>query len=688
MKSKMSFFNIGIIKQDFKQHGWLSIIYLLGLLFALPLQLLMIDPENYYRYENIKNVFLYHSEFQIIFLNTVPILAGIFLFRYLQVKESADMIHSLPIRRERLYINHIVSGLLMLLLPIIITAIVTWMIQYFVPFADKFVGAHLFAWIGTFSLMTIFLFIFTVLIGMVTGMSAAHGILTYIFLLFPAGIMALLSYHFKLFLYGFSESYMTEAKLEYLSPIIRFAEYAYKPFTVTELIIYIVLTLIFASIGYLLYKKRQLENATQAITFNILKPIFKFGVTFSTMLLGGAYFASTQNQSTSWLIFGYVIGGLFGYIAAEMVIQKTWRIYGKKLFLEITIYSLIIMGLFGGLQMDIIGYEKKLPEISQVEGVYYGNNYYELRDKMLKEKDQNNGKVILYQDNDYIEEVRLLHKNIIEKHPPITDSRVPGDNNRNMVIAYKLKNGDLLVREYRVSIDSIENALKPVMESAYYKHQTYRLDELTRDMKLATFYSSTPTNKSLAITDKDDILELKQIIKEEILNMSYEEMNDTRANWANIEFQFADFKEQEPNQYGKVYYSHSPMTNFEWKKSYKALEKWLADKGYLAKIQLSANDIKYMEIAKANNVPKVEVNRNYPIEVSRTYYPEEIFMKGMLDLPTVKIKDKTSIQEALENYSNYSSDGFYYVQFTTNKGEKFFGLFDTKYVPSFVEKLF
>ncbi|OEH92500.1 hypothetical protein [Bacillus solimangrovi] len=88
MKSKKSLFNVGIVKQDLRQHGWVSVLYLLGLLFALPLQMLMINEDSFRStYDNLETYFDIGVTIQIIFIYTLSILAGIFLFRYLQTKD-------------------------------------------------------------------------------------------------------------------------------------------------------------------------------------------------------------------------------------------------------------------------------------------------------------------------------------------------------------------------------------------------------------------------------------------------------------------------------------------------------------------------------------------------------------------------------------------------------------------------
>ena len=95
MPSKTSLFNREIFLQIVMSSGWISLIYFLGLLVSLPIRILMIYTENNtYKHtpEMVVNLFRYDLEIQVILFVVIPILMSIFLFRFLQVKQSAEFI--------------------------------------------------------------------------------------------------------------------------------------------------------------------------------------------------------------------------------------------------------------------------------------------------------------------------------------------------------------------------------------------------------------------------------------------------------------------------------------------------------------------------------------------------------------------------------------------------------------------
>ena len=109
MPSKTSLLNKELFLQILRGTGWISIIYFLGLLFALPIGILMIVYRKYiygtYTRDRVESLFdfQYDLEIQVILFMAIPILMAVFLFRFLQVKQSAEFMHSLPIRREKVF---------------------------------------------------------------------------------------------------------------------------------------------------------------------------------------------------------------------------------------------------------------------------------------------------------------------------------------------------------------------------------------------------------------------------------------------------------------------------------------------------------------------------------------------------------------------------------------------------------
>lgn len=590
------FFNPSIIRQDFRQHGWIGMIYLLGLLFALPLQLFMSnDPSAQPR--EIENLFRV-SDLQIFFLITFPVVAGLFLFRYLQTKSFSDLSHSLPLRREHLLTAHLTSGLALLLIPVWLTAGVVAIVHKWEGSMYIFQGAEIWSWCLTVTVITLFLFCFSAFVGICTGQSILQGIVTYILLILPAVLLEMINRHLYMYLYGFSGMSLTNSRSDSWSPIIRFMNLGGNPFNKVELWIYVALSALFIGLSYLLYRKRNTEKAGQAIAFNYFNPLFKIGVMLCTILIVGNYFADMKQQQIGWVISGYVIGAIIGYVAAEMIIRKTWQILTRKMPAEFAMYG-VLLGLLLYIPVSgLIGYEDRVPSSKNISGAYMGNDYSKYRiESDMYGTTPYNGLSPFSEDQDYVDAVRKLHEAIVASKPEIpTHISYYGYNRyQSFTLAYQLENGRKLMRQYYVSRAEFEPELKAVMETESYKRDQYDLALL--DKKLDVFWISN-RDKKVGITDPTEIAELKEIISREILNMSYEDQTNDKPDIASIETQF---KLGDYSTYGFSY---------PWKTSFHELDKWLTDKGYADKVRTTAEDIKSAKIIE-NNVMNPLNERGY-----------------------------------------------------------------------------
>ena len=126
------------------------------------------------------------------------------------------------------------------------------------------------------------------------------------------------------------------------------------------------------------------------------------------MLFGGVYFSAVQSNSVAWMIFGYVIGAVIGYYLAEIVLQKTWRVFGH--FKGILIYGVIAMVCIIGTQTFGF-YENHVPEQDEVKNVLLADTHYVYMDKEIY-GDIFTPSPLKEQEN--IEQVRKLHQEIIK----------------------------------------------------------------------------------------------------------------------------------------------------------------------------------------------------------------------------------------------------------------------------------
>ncbi|PFO09727.1 multidrug ABC transporter permease [Bacillus sp. AFS076308] len=650
MPSRMSWFNKEILLQIGRSTGWVSIVYFLGLLFILPIQLLMIysdETKSYYPEPN--NLFLVNFTFQIGLIVIVPVILAVFLFRFLHVKQAADLMHSLPLKRERIFHQYALTGMVFLILPVSVITFIILLMHNTLDFSNLFSVKDIFYWAGTTLVITLLLYTAALFIAMMTGMSTVQAVLAYVFLFFPIGMTMLVIFNLKIVLYGFPGDYFLNRQLEKLSPISYAAVLDSRKFQWNDGMVYILLIIVLYGLSIFFYKKRNLEAASEAIAFPKIRSVFKYGITFCMMLLGGSYFQEVSYGSFSWTIFGYVIGAVIGYLGAEMILRKTWRVFGriKGLIVYLAVTAVLVIG------VHILGfYENKVPEEEQIKTVLFSNQFgFYTKDDIYGEYYT----PMPMKEKANIEAVRRLHQQLLSDKK--INQQKENYQSENFYIQYELKNGSKVTREYSVNERLYEDFFKPIYESKEYKLSTKEIFKLKQNkIKTLTIGGNGPVSRGVTLSNSNDIKEVIGALRKDVLAESYEDSRYFKGSTI------------------EVYLGNDHFLSFEFKPINHNLTEWLRQKELLKDAKPSSDDVTHVLVAKAGteNTEDIEIIKS-DIEKSRD---------------TLDVTNKGQIEQMLNNASAdphheymavfyFGSAHYYEVMF-----------FDEKHAPDFIKDHF
>lgn len=660
MNSKTSF-SKGLFKNEIKRFKWMGIAYFVFLFFLIPLRIIMIYNSNNNYLRNLGRIFNFRNELLILSMVVVPILLGLLIFRYLQVNKRSDFVHSLPIKREGIYLTNITIGVLVLSLPVILISIISILFRYTFNLEAYITLKSIFSWTGITILINLTIFSITVFTGMITGITTLHGVLSFAFIFVPSILSMLVFSNLEKLLYGFNMSNINDEVILKLSPILMIITTKINSALSIEIISYIIFTIILLVISGYLYKRRKLEYATNSFSFNWVKPIFKYGITFSAMTLGGLYFTEIQRDNTFWLILGYLVGSLIGYIISEMIIRKSFTIL--KYMKGYIIYLIIITLLLIGIKIDITGFEKYVPNIDKIKSVHIGESLYNYDYSYFKNEviddfgltDENNKKLITE-----------LHKEIIRNKD--TNSR--DLNIRRMNIVYNFKNGNKVVRSYNINYDRYKKYLKPIYETAEHKkyyNNLYKPLFVVEEQKIdkITINTVNSINKRILITNPDEIKEVVKMLKEDVFDETYEEITDNILPWSNIEFLQSD------NKRYIIYF----------RKSFEKFEEWLKERGYYENSRIMPNDISYVRVYKVSDLQK---SNNDDIEIEKP----TIDYRNQENIKKLEIIDKDKIEYLLRITKESWLDRSYIVEYYDNyKNIIFSGTLD-EFIPDYIIEYF
>ena len=454
MRSRTSLFNPGLSKSLLKRFWPLWTVWFWLLIFILPFNISS-EIADFTRRGgdniavSITTCLLNNGIAMSWYACGVCPFAVLLMFSFLYNSKSSGMIASLPISRESVFVTSYLTGLVPLLLAELIAALVTVAVcggcEYLdIPFVWKclwMIAASTVAFYG----MASFCAMLTGNAIIVPFACIALGVAPY---LAYAGIGSAL----EALLYGFSfrESELFRRLSPYLGleSIYVNSEYAYRngvsevtgKITIENfelLSYYCIAGIVLSVIAFLLYRKRHMESAGDIVAVKVLKPVFKYclalaGACLLASVMYDVYFRDSFNGASAGVrtIASLVIGAFIGYFAAEMLLEKSLKVFRGN-WNGFIIFTAVLLIAAVCCEADIFGFEKYVPDADKVESVTL---YYSMDTE--------------YKEPENIEKITELHRQIVNSKK---NNELVSSDEDFLSIGYKLKNGKTVSRSYLIN---------------------------------------------------------------------------------------------------------------------------------------------------------------------------------------------------------------------------------------------
>lgn len=461
MKSKISLFNKAIFKRNLTGGWGLWVSILVIYLLALPINtygtLLNIGKYNTNLGENYMMecahsmvIRLWSMGFFVIFFAFVGLACAMFVFSYLFTGRNSNMMHTYPVSRIGLFVTNYVTGLLFLLAPMVLGALLMLAVGAAHGAVNGAVVRIFFIWIGTAAVENIFFFSMAVCMLMFVGNIIAIPVLYLILNFLYEGCLMIAGTMANAVCYGLSMSYTGLGfDLPVLTPISYLSKtgveiYAIKGFDyplyhMESLLGYFAVAILFTFIAIVTYQKKHIETAGDVITVNWLKPIFRWGVAVCTSGLGTLFFVDMlQTNSFFTILCIEAIIGILAFFITQMLLERSVHIFKKKRVRECVIYTAIVGICYFALDADVLGLEKKMPAADDIYSIqmYAGLDLYT-------------------EDAEEISWVQDIHRQIIASKKEF-ERKVNGSNTHPYYVnlEYTLKDNSTMRRVYEIPGDS------------------------------------------------------------------------------------------------------------------------------------------------------------------------------------------------------------------------------------------
>jgi ABC-2 type transport system permease protein len=718
MTSPTSFINRGILLNDLKRFWWIGAGYLLGLLsvplailtthtqMAQPMYLQVANRDGVLRDAYSQVFSLASPTLHMALLVLVPITTGLLLFHYLQDSRAADMLHALPVKRSAIYHTHILSGLLLLIVPFLLTALASWMVIGGLGITQ--VGALVVLnWLG-FSLLFLLLFFLTsVFAGMLTGMTTVQAALSFLLLLLPVGLSYLLLSNVRLYAYGFAYEYY--AKGAFYSPFFRMVEPSTLHAGGVAVLLAICAALYLA--GWYLYRRRRLEAAGDAIAFGFLRPVFQYGIAFFCTMWVGLYFFRSQDGSLGWTDVGYFLGSLIAYFLCEALLRKSPHIFDRKAVQGYGVLALAIGLLVVWLNYGLGGFEQRLPALDQVQSVYLGNGF-PIVQHVTGYGIDTTGQIApaipagtqggttgsylplpqpptAYHDADSIADILALQRALVANRGREKALGLANESRLQtapLCLVYNLKNGGHLYREYRVDLSGYTRELQPLYESSEYKYLHYPILEINPGDAQMMEIGLGEANKDVKLTDPRVVRQAVAALQSDARQRTGGEISDQPDGWDS----------QQPGwAYITIYFSNKRYVQTNWEKSDAHFGRFLQNIGEYANARLMPVDLQYAVVLKRTGVVVDGMD-------NQDMFWQYLAMSDGKD--TLRVTDPAQLETCLEQYTpigiqseNVPNHSVYQVVSSSQPYLVFFALKNGSYmaegfaaaaVPVFVKQYF
>lgn len=468
MRSGTSFFNGTVFKKTILRFWPVWAAYSVIWFVAMPLDaLMMLQLEAANRQYPDMGGFL-----ESFARNTVPGMTEVALFMavvfsalaamavcsHLYNAKSANLFGSLPIRREGLFLTHYLAGLAFLLVPNVVIFLLTLAVE--AAGGAVFLSELLF-WLWVTCGECLFFYSMAVFCGMFTGHILALPAFYCIFNALAYALYSLLRTVLESFYYGFGGfEDGVSGFTAWLTPVLKLARglgvYSYgygddlimaKRFEGEGIVaVYAVVAVVLAVGSFFLYRARRLESAGDVVSVKCMRPVFKYSVAVCAGLFFGMITAQIVYMQEPGLMISMVVWAVIGYFVAQMLLDKTFKVFHKWKGGLAVVAAFVLMFLVVG--FDLTGYETRVPTADQVESVkIYGLCVNRLGDS---------GDFLdaATSDPELIQRTILLHQTAVDQR----DMDQPGGavESATLDLTYHLKNGSTLTRYYTIWVDTTQ----------------------------------------------------------------------------------------------------------------------------------------------------------------------------------------------------------------------------------------
>lgn len=535
-----------MIVRDLKERGVWLISSIILFLLIYPVQILMSldaiasymkgEEEFYSRItEQFSSLMSFGNGIMYVVIVIMAFLLAMSEFWYVYSGVKTDFYHSLPIKREKLFLERYVTGILIFIVPYFISL----MLGY---------GAGIMKEAGTSGILSLcakgfitnvvlFLLLYNLAVlgvlltgNLFTGVLAYGAFLSYGILL--ESTISLTKYTF--FTTYIENSRLSQTFLGKLSPLYVFDMIlSNNKISMKDVSVVFGISVLFLVICMFVYKIRPTEAYHKSIAFKKLQPIIKVVVVIPVSACVGILSSEIVGQNFIWYVGGLLVTAVLLSFAMEFLycldIRECIR---PKISTGLILGMLVIMAV--ALKLDLIGFDTYLPKESRVKNmsIYINglNGCY----------DYPEGAGEMYGTTSFLQNTRieefdaiyqLAKKAVaIQKEDKGTAvSEMTDSEELYFSVRYEMKNGKEVYRGYCIPKDE-ENLklIADIYDNWEFKRQVLPV-EYVKEEKISSLDIADLQSSHTSELSKETIKKLFKTCKNEWESATYEQLSNDKV---------------------------------------------------------------------------------------------------------------------------------------------------------------
>ncbi len=460
-------------------------------------------------------------------------------FRYLHHKNSMDLFHSLPVRRETLYLGRFAAGVAQIFLALFsVMAALSALILLFLHPANQVLIGEMWGHTLTLCLFVLTIYALAVFLAVCSGTTFNMILSTLLLnLLYPASF-----YLFSLYASSILPGLPTSAlfspwSVTAFSPIGGLIAALAWGMDLWSILWWVFLFLLFFVGGLLLYRRRKSETAEEPFSYRIPMLVLRFLASLCGGILLSYFFLLIVPNSHLLFLLGLILGALVVHLILEALYTKGFHSLLKSLpYLAASIAVLLVS--YAVLGFDLFGYSRYVPRAEEVESVSisdYNTPFYMISGANILFDDELRPfpelKPILKEESS-IDAFCSAHRSMngyrqMQAFPYLPE---PGDLfYSSNAIRYQMKDGSVIMREYRRTGSPVYQFFSEINHiSEWVKYQTVLFWLSPSDLgqiSLEEYAENGSTDQPLDLS-MEQKAELQELLCADILHTSVNGITD------------------------------------------------------------------------------------------------------------------------------------------------------------------